>query len=299
LIINSGNLKNAGIGFNAAFKTGLTTTTSQYALIATTVPSTTKKNEYGWLNMLPQVREWLGDRQSSRVAASGYTVTNRDWEITLEVDRNDFEDDNLGIYTPMLQMMGGNTTRHYDRLTFGALKSGFAAGGECFDGQYFFDTDHPILAEDGTKTTFANTDGGDGAPWFLIAKNQPLLPVLLQKRRDYSFVSKAAPNDDNVFYQKKFVYGADARYATGYTLPQLCWGSKQPLDTAHFNAAMQSMLGMKLDYGVEIANAEFRMVVGASNRAAAQSIIQAQFLASGASNTNYQAAELAVSPYLD
>ena len=35
---------------------------TQYGLIATTVPSTTGSEEYGWLGSFPNVREWLGDR---------------------------------------------------------------------------------------------------------------------------------------------------------------------------------------------------------------------------------------------
>jgi phage major head subunit gpT-like protein len=61
MLINAQTLRSAYVGFNAAFQAGLAQGTSQYARIATTVPSTTKTQEYGWLGDFPGFREWVGD----------------------------------------------------------------------------------------------------------------------------------------------------------------------------------------------------------------------------------------------
>ncbi len=145
---------------------------------------------------------------------------------------------------------------------------------------------------------FANTDGGAGNPWFVIPKGEALLPIVLQKRQEYEFVSKDAPNDEGMFYQKKFTYGADARYAVGYTLPQLAWGSKQALDVAHFNTSIEKMTAMPGDNGSIFDHTDFILAVGPENRAAGQAIVEAEKLAGGASNTNYKSAELVVVPWL-
>lgn len=55
--INNANLKTLYTAFNAAFKAGLGQAASQYGQIATTVPSTTGTEEYGWLGALPGLRE--------------------------------------------------------------------------------------------------------------------------------------------------------------------------------------------------------------------------------------------------
>lgn len=62
------------------------------------------------------------------------------------MDRDDIETDNLGIYTPLFTEMGRSTGEEWDMMVFAALKNGFSA--LCYDGQNFFDTDHPVLDED-------------------------------------------------------------------------------------------------------------------------------------------------------
>lgn len=298
MLVTRGAIATFGRAFNGLFKSALLASAAktQWGIVAMEVPSTTSKNDYGWLNALPRVRKWIGDRIVKRLAASGYSITNDDYELTVGVKRNDFEDDNLGIYTPIAQEMGNSTNAHYDELVFGAMKDGFA--NPCYDGQPFFDTDHPILDADGNETVFSNFGGGAGEAWFLVPKGTVLKPVILQKRKDFAFVSKDALTDDNVVFQKEFVYGADARHAVGYSLPQLCWGDKNTLDAAHFNTALQAMMEMKADNGQQLGLAEFSLVVGPSNRANGSKIVNSMLIDGGDSNPNYQAATLVVVPWL-
>lgn len=296
-IIRGADITRFGIGFQTKFQGALDSATSLYPKIATEVPSSTSLEQYGWLNDMPSVREWIGDRQVKELSGSGYAIVNRDWEITIGVDRNHIADDNVGMYGPIATQMGQSTQRSYDELVFGALKNGFTT--DCYDGQYFFDTDHPILDADGKVISFANTDGGGGPGWFLAVTGQALLPIILQKRQAYNFVSKDSPNAEGVFWQKRFLYGADARHAVGYGLPQLCWGSRQALDAAHFKTAREGLYAMPKDYGGKVAPTGFALFVGPSNLSAAETLIEAQNLAGGATNTNYKKAEVVVVPWLD
>lgn len=297
MLLTKGTLSTLGTAFSAVFKGALKEAEPLWNKIALEVPSTTGKNDYGWMNAIPRVRKWVGDRIINRLSAAAYSIVNDDYEITLGVKRNDIDDDNLGIYTPIVQEMGRGTASHYDELCFDQLKNGFTR--LCYDGQNFFDTDHPILNADGVETVFANTDGGGSAAWFVVALDTVIKPVILQKRKGFEFVSKDAPNDDGVFFQKELVWGADARHAVGYGLPQLSWGSKQTLDATHFNTAVQALMAMKTDHDKKLGLRKFALVVGPSNRAAGQAIVAAERLAGGASNTNFQAAELVVAPWLD
>jgi phage major head subunit gpT-like protein len=125
LDINAQNLRTAGVGFNAAYTRGLGQAQSQYGEIATTVPSSTKHQEYGWLGKMPSIRKWLGDRVINNISQSKYQITNEPYELTISVDRDDIEDDNLGIYAPLFEEMGRSVAAFPNELCFGMLKAGF------------------------------------------------------------------------------------------------------------------------------------------------------------------------------
>lgn len=73
------------------------------AQVAAVVPSSTREEGYGWLGQFPRMREWIGDRVVNSLAAQSYKITNRDFEQTISVPRNDIEDDQYGIFAPMLR----------------------------------------------------------------------------------------------------------------------------------------------------------------------------------------------------
>ena len=245
--INRGNLQTLGTAFSGLFRGGLGMAPSDYLDIATVVPSSTGKNEYGWLNQMRGMREWLGDRVLNQISQSDYSIKNKDWEDTIEVERNDIEDDNLGQYNMLFTEMGRATAAHPNELAFGLLKLGFST--PCYDGQYYFDTDHPVLDAFGDVTSVANTDGGAGAPWVLYDPSRVTKPIIFQERKKAQFIARDKLDDDNVFWRKKYVYGVDARYNVGFGFWQFAWGSKQTLDAAHYATARAALMNMKGDYG--------------------------------------------------
>jgi phage major head subunit gpT-like protein len=64
-----------------------------------TVPSTSEQNVYGWMDFVPALRQWIGERQVKNVVARGVTATNLLYEGTLEVPRAKLEDDQYGLYS--------------------------------------------------------------------------------------------------------------------------------------------------------------------------------------------------------
>lgn len=297
MLINRGNLQTLGVGFNASFQRGLSQTTAQWDRIATRVNSTTGKEEYGWIGKIPNVREWLGDRQVQNISQSDYSIKNKSFELTIGVEREAIEDDNLGIYGPLFEEMGRSTTAHYDQLVWSLFKAGFAS--LCYDGQYFFDTDHPVLAEDGvTVTSVANTDGGSGAPWFLIDNSRALKPIILQVRKSWEMVSKDSPEDDNVFDSKQFKYGVDARHNVGYGFWQFAWGSKQTLNAANYAIARAALSGMKGDFGRPLGLVPKLLIVGPSQESAGRKLLNSEYGAGGETNEWKGTAELLVVPWL-
>lgn len=112
--------------------------------VATLIPSTTASNTYGWLGDFPQLREWVGDRVIRDMKASGYSIENKLYEATLGVQRTQIEDDQYGHFAPVAASMGQEAAQHPDRLVQAVINA--AGSSLCYDGQYFFDTDHPVYA---------------------------------------------------------------------------------------------------------------------------------------------------------
>jgi phage major head subunit gpT-like protein len=296
MLVNSANLDGLRIGFKTEFQNGLSIASSEYKDVATVVPASTKEVKYGWLKNLPGVREWVGPRLIQNLSQGDYSIKEKPFELTVGVDRDDIETDNLGIYGPMFQMMGESTGSKWDELTFALYKLGFTTN--CFDGQFFFDTDHPITDANGNDTIFANTDGGAGTPWFLLCLSKVLKPVILQRRKDFEFVAKDDPKDDRVFFNKEFVYGADARGNVGFSFPQLAWGSKQPLNAANYKIALAALEGMRGDGGRPLGLRDFTLVVPPSLREEGQKLIVSENDAAGATNPWRGTAKLKVTPWL-
>lgn len=296
MLINAANLKTAGVGFSGAYKRGLGEAASMLSVIATTISSTTAQQEYGWLGKMKGMREWLGDRVVNSIATHGYTIKNKDWEDTVEVDRNDIEDDNLGVYSPLFEEMGRATGAHPDELAWALLKDGFATN--CYDGQYFFDTDHPVLDKDGNVTSVSNSGGGAGTPWFLIDDSRALKPIIFQERKKAQFVAKDDPTDENVFRRKQFLYGVDARYNVGFGYWQFAYGSKQTLNAAAYAAARAAMQGMKGDYGRPLGLRPKLLVVPPALEEAGLEILNAERNAAGETNVWKGTAKLEVVPWL-
>lgn len=296
MIINRANLAGVRTGFSTAFANGLKQTSSLHARIATPVPASTKEQKYGWLGKIPNVREWLGPRLVHGLQEHDYAIKEKPWELTIGVDRDDIETDNIGVYAPMFQEMGMSTGAHWDQLVFALLKAGFTTN--CYDGQFYFDTDHPVLDEAGATISVANTDGGAGAPWFLIDASRAIKPIILQKRKDFVFVAKDNLDDDNVFDNNEFKYGADARGNVGFGFWQFAWGSKQALSAANYATARAALMGMKGDYGRPLGIVPNLLVAPPSLESAARKLLNSEYAAGGETNEWKGTAELLVVPWL-
>lgn len=297
MIVSTENLNKLRSGFNGAYKRGLGASTSMYSKVTTRVPSTVKEQTYGWLGKLPNVREWIGARVVQNISESDYKIKEKPWELTIGVDRDDIETDQIGIYSPLFEEMGQSTGGFIDQLVFAFLKGGFATN--CYDGQFFFDTDHPVLDENGALISVANTDGGAGTPWFLLDISRALKPLILQERRGFGdIVARDKVTDDNVFDLNEFRYGVDARLNVGFGFWQFAWGSRQTLDPAHYEVARAAISGMKGDYGRPLGLNPRLLVVPPSLEGAGRRLLASQLVNGGETNPWAGTAELMVCPWL-
>lgn len=296
LVINRANLTILNQAFNAAFKSGFQTVKPQWERIATPVPSTTSEETYGWLGKNTKFREWVGDRVFQNLKVHGYTIRNKRFENTVVVDRDDVDDDKYGVYNMPMQMLGEDAALHPDELVFKLLAAGSST--KCYDGQFFFDSDHPVGIGDDVASV-SNLGGGTGTGWYLLNVGKLLKPVILQQRRPYAFTPLTSPDDPNVFHKNEFVYGVDGRSNVGFGLWHTGFFSEQTLDRSGYEAARTSMHGFKFDNGQPVNQAgKFVLVVPPSLEGKAHDVVTAERLANGADNVYRNTAEVFVCPWL-
>lgn len=296
MLVNRDNLNDMFRGFNIIFQEAWRQAPSMYQMVATEVPSATSEEHYGWLGTFPRFREWIGDRVLNSLKAADFTIKNKPFEMSIEVDRDDVDDDKIGIYKPILESMGYESKTHPDELVFAAYLAGFNS--LCYDGQYFFDTDHPVELADGTMSTWSNFQGGSGTPWFLLDTRRPIKPIIFQKRRDYTPTAMTSGEDEAVFMRKKFRYGVDARVNVGYGLPHLAYASKLTLDPTNYAAARAAMGSLKGDKGKPLAIDGGVLMVPPLLEKAAKEAVEAQRLANGADNVMVGTSKVMVCPWL-
>lgn len=297
MLITAASLLSLQQGFNAAFLQGFGSVKPSLDQVAMRVPSSTKTENYGWMKDLPGMREWVGQRVIHNLESAAAQLTNKNYEHTIGVDRNDIEDDRLGIYSPMFSMQGEIVAAHPDSLVWGLLPTGFSVKG--FDGQYYFDTDHVGYTAAGAETSWSNTGAGAGAPWFLMDLSRNYMkPLIFQERKKAEFVSLNRATDPNVFMERQYIFGAEARYVAGFGFHQLAYGSKATLDATAFNAARLALETQRRPDGTPLPVLATHLVCGPSRRAEAEATLMKEYLAAGETNTNYKAVNLIVSPWL-
>lgn len=250
--------------------------------IAMTVSSSTKTQTYGWMSPLMKMRKWLGPRVVQNLKANSYMLENEDYEATVAVDKNEIEDDQLGLFNPRVESLAAVGAQLPDQLLLEALLAGETGLG--FDSVAFFATTHNLDPAGNqlnigsvpfnpggwafVRATMASYTGEDGQPlgimpnlvmippeyemqaaamfksttvpggganvfagqaeyivvpelagtndWYAFDTRQPIKPFIYQIRQPVQLVSKTSVTDDNVFWQKEFVWGIDARAAVGY-----------------------------------------------------------------------------------
>lgn len=212
--------------FKKDFSGGLSLATPQWPEVAMKVSSSTETNTYGWLSQFPKLQEWVGKRRLRKMQAQGMQVTNKLFESTVAIPRTNIEDDQVGLFSPMVKQMGQSAAELPDDLVFGLLKEGKST--LCYDGQNFFDDDHPVYAEvDGTgaQTAQSNITKGSqaGKPaFYVLDTTNSIKPLIWQERTRPEIETKFDPSkSDTVFMEDIYVWGVRARGNAGFAFWQL------------------------------------------------------------------------------
>jgi phage major head subunit gpT-like protein len=284
MLVTKAAIQQLQVGFSGLYREGWNITTPKLVSLATKVPSTTRTNTYGWMGRLLKMRKWDGPRVIQNLNTFAYQLENEPYELTVGVDRDDIEDDQLGVYNPLFDELGRNGAKWPDQVLKTALQAGTTNLG--FDSVAMFSTAHTLNPAGNQSNNFTGTaltgpnfstvraamaayTGEDGEPlgvngnvlivppaledtantivtaefgssgstnvqrgqasvvvvpelanqpttWYLADNNNAIKGLVWQLRKAPQFVSKTELTDDNVFFQKQFIWGIDARGVAGY-----------------------------------------------------------------------------------
>ncbi len=130
-------------GLLTSFFEGYNAVQTHWQEVATKVPSTARSENYAWIGSIPRLRKMKGERVPKKLLEHTYSITNEEYEASIEVNHADIKDDQTGQYGIQARSIGESAKAFPDELVFETLlPGGFTS--LCYDGQYFFDTDHPI-----------------------------------------------------------------------------------------------------------------------------------------------------------
>lgn len=108
--------------------------------MTTEVSSTARQEKYGWLGSAPTMREWVDERAPKKLLSHEFTIVNKHYEASIDIDSDDLEDDQTLQHQKRVAEMASRSRRHPDSLLSTLIVNGESTAG--YDGQYFFDTDH-------------------------------------------------------------------------------------------------------------------------------------------------------------
>ncbi|MCK4342022.1 MAG: Mu-like prophage major head subunit gpT family protein [Phycisphaerae bacterium] len=129
--------------------------TAWWTRLAMHFTSNQESETYKWLGMVPQVREWIGGRQVKPLRSKGVTIVNKTWESTIRVDADEQRRDKTGQIMVRVNEMARRVATHPNKLLTTLILNGETTA--CYDGQYFFDTDHSE-GDSGTQDNDINYD---------------------------------------------------------------------------------------------------------------------------------------------
>jgi phage major head subunit gpT-like protein len=142
MLLTKASLQALMTSFSMTFRQAWGETPNWHQHITTQIPSNTRINTYGWMARLLAMRKWAGPRVIQNLNTHAYTLENDPYETTVGVDKHDFADDNLGVYSPLISEMGRVGRKWPDQLSKRALQAGITNLG--FDSAPFFSASHPL-----------------------------------------------------------------------------------------------------------------------------------------------------------
>jgi phage major head subunit gpT-like protein len=110
---------------------------------------------YAMLGQVPMLREWIGGRHAKGLSDAQFSIKNRHFEATIEFLIKDMRRDKTGQIRARINEFAQRGSAHFASLISSLIVNGASA--LCYDGQYFFDTDH-AEGDSGSQSNSITTD---------------------------------------------------------------------------------------------------------------------------------------------
>ncbi len=129
-----------------------------------------------WLAGITGMREWIGPREAEGLKERAYQIYVKHWEKLIEVSRDALDDSPMtaaGNAAIRLSMLMETGRKVQDDILIDLIKNGHQR--TCYDGQYYFDTDHPVdLDSTGSQSNYESTGFALTGPNFATAQARML-----------------------------------------------------------------------------------------------------------------------------
>ncbi len=118
--------------------------------------STQETETYKWLGNVPKYREWLNGRAAGHPKVETYSIRNKLWEQTLEFGIDDLRRDKTGQIMIRIGELAQAGAAFWEDLLTSLINNGNTSGFTAYDGELFFDSDHPVKESTPSSTTAKN-----------------------------------------------------------------------------------------------------------------------------------------------
>jgi len=108
--------------------------------IAMRIGSDDASESYGWLGSVPGLSEFIGGRTVKELKEYQFSIDNKDYESTLVFQKKDMRRDKSGMIELRVGQFSQRVMDHPAKLLSTLIINGESS--VCYDGQYYFDTDH-------------------------------------------------------------------------------------------------------------------------------------------------------------
>lgn len=117
-----------------------TGSTSWVTALAMKMTSDQATETYAWLGNSPALREFIGGRTPAELRENSFQISNKDYEGSITIKSKDMRRDKLGMINVRVNQLADRAMDHPAKLMSNLILAAEAT--TCYDGQYFFDTDH-------------------------------------------------------------------------------------------------------------------------------------------------------------
>lgn len=154
MLVPQGQVRDFFVALQAAWNVGLGEAETWYEKISERATSTTTTERYWWVDAGGEMERWVGARELDAIHARTFDVTNDDWQKAYAIKSNDIADAQVGLYAPVSRSLGFAASTWPQTMVRPWLLQGHTK--LCYDGQPFFDEDHPVSLVDSTRGVYRN-----------------------------------------------------------------------------------------------------------------------------------------------